>query len=180
MNSQVWEPVSVDEKFQTDPRAWLTMQMSVDMPYLLAHADDGVIWGKLQPDGTLKLSGEVFAEVDVKLRIVTLQQARVFGPGGELLVWRTDVGFAARQTSDGAASSYDTLPDERHLLWRQGAVVTREGFTLMQEGEQGQRHAPPVVPVKGRRPALIVRQYVAYDDQGQAYVSMSRLVDLEV
>jgi CRISPR-associated protein (TIGR03984 family) len=180
MNTKLCQSLPVDETFQTDPGAWLARQMSAEMPYLLAHADDGAIWGRREADGSLKLSGELFQEVKVGLRAETLLQARVFGPGGEVLVWRTDAGFAARSIQDGQTSAFDALPDERHLLWRLGRVETRQGFTLMEEGEQGQRHAPPVVPRGDRRPALVVRHYVRYDDEGQAYVATSRLVDLEV
>ena len=74
------------------------------------------------------------------------------------------------------------LPDEQHLLWHQGSPVkvdTQAGFALLQEGQQGQRHAPPVIPQGRRRPALKVRHYVDYDDEGQAFIALSRLVGLE-
>jgi hypothetical protein len=66
------------------------------------------------------------------------------------------------------------------LLWRLGGVgKPLDGFSLLQEGQQGPRHAPPVVGLPdGVRPMLEVRQYLRYDKEGQAYVAMSRLVSL--
>lgn len=184
MNKRYGTPVEIDAgSFSEDLRAWLAQHMSAEMSWLLAHADDGVIWGKRQPDGTLLLSSDVFSNTDVAvaLRAVTLQQARVFGDAGELLIWRTEAGFAGRLIED-ATIGLEALPDEQHLLWHQGSPVKVDataGFALLQEGAQGQRHAPPVIPSGKRRPALKVRHYVDYDDEGQAFIALSRLVGLE-
>jgi CRISPR-associated protein (TIGR03984 family) len=189
MSDERWQEIPVDEAFVAGPQQWLEGHARAEMPWLLIHADDGVIWGMRQADGTLKLSGDVFSDpkvypaVAVKLDVQTLQQARVFGPAGELLLWRTGGGFAARLIEDGADSPPDALPDERHLLWGLGSCVeSRGGFTLLQEGERGQRHAPPIEVAEvcnSRRPALVVRHYLSYDQEGQAYINLSRLVCLE-
>ncbi|HOD04504.1 MAG TPA: CRISPR-associated protein Csx19 [Anaerolineaceae bacterium] len=184
MSRSYGKPVEIDARsFADDPRTWLAQQMTEDMPWLLAHAYDGVIWGKRQRDGTLLLSGDVFpnADIAVALRVETLQQARVFGEAGELLVWRTEAGFVGRLIEDSTIG-LEKLPDESHLLWHQGSPVkvdSTAGFALLQEGAQGQRHAPPVIPSGRRRPALKVRHYVDYDDEGQAFIALSRLVGLE-
>ncbi len=190
MNDERWQEVTVDEKFEANPRQWLAGRSRDDMPWLLAHADDGVIWGKRDAEGKFKLSSDVFKDaqrypaVAVKLRAQTLQQARVFGPGGELLLWRTEDGFAARMIEDGPELPSDALYyDEEHLLWGLGsAIETRDGFTYLSEGQQGLRHAPPVSVAAVRntgRLALLVRHYVDYDDdEGQAFVKLSRLVKL--
>jgi len=190
MSKQYGETIPVEIDFNTGEaalRAWLAGQMNAQRPWLLAHADDGVIWGKRQPDGKLALSSDVFhdpkqyPEVAVKLRAETLQEARVFGPGGEVRLWRTDKGFAARLLTDEGLG-LKALPDEKHLLWYQGtpvAVHSDAGFALLQEGARGQRHAPPLIPQGGQRPKLVVRHYVDYDTEGQAYIALSRLVNLE-
>ena len=172
---------------ETALRAWLAGQMNEQRPWLLAHADDGVIWGKRQPDGKLLLSSDVFDDparypsVAVKLRIETLQEARIFGPGGEVRLWRTDEGFAARLLTDDGIG-LEALPDESHLLWHQGRPVEvrpEAGFALLREGARGQRHAPPLIPQGRQRPRLVVKHYVDYDSEGQAYIALSRLVNLE-
>ncbi len=185
MSKQYGEPITAKELkgLVNDPRGWLAQQMHEDMPWLLAHADDGVIWGQRQEDGTLLLSSDIFPQSDVavELRAVTLQQARVFGTAGELLIWRTAEGFVGRLLDD-TQLELEALPDEKHLLWHQGNPVKvdqQAGFALLQEGQQGQRHAPPVIPQGKRRPALTVRHYVAYDKEGQAYIALSCLVGLE-
>ena len=186
MKSKRWTAIDVDEKFAADPRQWLAGHASPGKPWLLVHADDGVIWGRREADGDLRLSSEVFDDqqrypaIAVKLRAQTLQQARVFGPDGELLVWRTDNGFAARLIEDGQDPPEDALPeDEEHLLWGLGEPPEpHEGFTLFAEGQQGLVHAPPIAIRGSRRPRLKVRHYLDYDEEGQAYVCLSRLVDI--
>lgn len=187
MNQQSWQQIDVDDGFHADPRTWLAQRMRPDRKWLLVHADDGVIWGRREPDGALRLSSDVFdvqsqyPALAVKLRAATLLQARVFGPAGELLVWRETTGFKAREIADGAARPLTALgdQDERHLLWGQGEKRTvKNDFTRLDEGVQGPQHAVPIVVSVGR-PVLVVRHYVAYDEEGQAYVAMSRLVDLQ-
>ena len=168
-------------------RVWLAGQMTAQRPWLLVHADDGAIWGKRGANGKLVLSSDVFDDpatypnVAVKLRAETLQEARAFGSGGEVRVWRTVKGFEARLLTDAGVGLTDSL-EERHLLWHQGnpeKVSEESGFALLREGAQGQRHAPPVIPQSGQRPKLVVRHYVDYDAEGQAYIALSRLVGLE-
>ena len=187
MTETRWQTLPLDESFSTDPKQWLKAHARPDMPYALIHADDGVIWGKRQADGTLSLSGEVFSDparypaVAVELRPETLQQVRLFGPAGELFVWRTREGFAGRSLMDGPAHDEDAF-EQAYLLWHQGqpeAVDRQAGFALLQEGGQGPQHAPPVIPNGRQRPRLVVRHYVDYDDQEQAYIALSRLVNLE-
>jgi len=188
MNGQPWQEIEVDESFRADLRGWLVMRMTVDRGWLLVHADDGVIWGRREPDGSLRLSSDVFdmksqyPAIAVDLRADTLQQARIFGPAGELLAWRDGAGFRARAIADGEARPATALgdADETHLLWGLGKKrVVKDGFTLLAEGVQGPQHAVPIVIEGRRRPALKVRHYVNYDDEGQAYVELSRLVDLQ-
>jgi hypothetical protein len=49
MNRQIWQDVVVDH----DLKQWLIKQASEsNLRYLLAHADDGVIWGRFDDLGT--------------------------------------------------------------------------------------------------------------------------------
>ncbi len=100
MSDARWTPVQPGAEFLKDARGWLGQRMTEGMPWLLVHADDGVIWGKRMEDGQLALSSDVFDSqaqypaIAVELRGPTIQQARIFGEAGELLVWRTEDGFA--------------------------------------------------------------------------------------
>lgn len=180
------DQVEITEKFFSSLRGWLAAKTTPDMKWLLVHADDGVIWGRREPDGSLLLSSDVFdlksryPTIAVELRTETLQQARVFGETGEILVWREGAGFKARKIVDGSKTPENTF-EVNHLLWGQGQpALPRQDFTLLVEGQQGPCHAVPRIINGNRRPALKVRHYIDYDDYGQAFVCLSRLVDLVI
>ena len=163
--------------FDTDLIGWINKQGNThELMYLLAHADDGVIWGRycFQSDRLLT-SGQAFTEVAVDLSAVTLQQMRLFGPKGEILIWQTDEGFDGRYLVD---SPDDDVIEETHLLWGAAASESQKGFTLMRDGRQGLLHAPPIILCDGQRAGVKVRHYIQHDEQGQAYIPFSRLVDL--
>ena len=184
-NAQKWQIELLKEAdfqtFASNPRQWFADQSQArGLTLFLAHHDDGVIWGKVKK-GQLKLSGEVFAEVTVELRASTLQQARLFGPAGELLVWPGEQGaWYGRYLSDANITQDDIL-EENHRLWGEASDPPgpKDGFTLMQDGIQGLRHAPPLKLARGERATLKVRHFLKYDDQGQAYIALSQLVTLE-
>jgi CRISPR-associated protein (TIGR03984 family) len=154
--------------------------------YLLAHADDGVIWGRFDQKG-LTIAADVFEDIQdaaavvVSLRPATLHQVRLFGPEAEILIWRTDGGFRARRLDEEDVPSENVL-EEIHWLWGIGmdmpGLSQEANFTLMHEGQQGLRHAPPVKYGIDQRYGLQVHHHILYDDQGQAYIAFSRLVDL--
>lgn len=182
MNAQLWTSIEDLTGFGQDARNWLTAHMSADMPWLLIHADDGVIWGRREPDGNLLLSSDVFDRrnrypaIAVELRADTIQQCRVFGTGGELLIWREGPQFRGRAIQDQDTEAVD-LQDEQHLLWG-SPVEERRGFSLLEEGQQGPKHAVPIVVPRNRRTSLSVRHYIGRDDHGQAVVLVSRLLGL--
>jgi len=173
---------SVDITFATDPADWLVAQARrYGLLYLLAHADDGVIWGRV--DGDVLHTSHGIAPASPELRLSTLQQARLFSPAGELLLWRSDEGWHARLVTDANGNEND-LVDEDQILW--GDTVEPEkvedGFTLVREGAQGMRHAVPI-PVtteqlKQHRLRLRVRHYVTENEDGEAIITLSRLVQL--
>ena len=184
-----------DVKLGDDVKAWLLKQAKAyGLTTLLTHADDGVSWGKVTDD-VLVTSHDVFGEPpSPKLRLETLQQARFFGEQAELLLWRTAKGWQARLAEDTPEGEHY---DQSQLLWGDRRVDGRDGFTLVEEGQQGLRHAPPVdVPEtefleaekklgeekkKRRHPLhLLVRHYLATDPEtGVVDVALSRLVKVE-
>lgn len=179
MNPQ-WQKIEVDEGFTHDMRRWLAEKArQLDLHYLLAHADDGVIWGWLDNEGQLITSAQVFPnDVNVELRTRTLQQLRLFAPAGELLIWRESKdAFSARLIADGADRPEESF-EETHWLWGEGAQSNGH-FTLMHEGREGLQHAPPVEHAEDGRAGLVVRHYIEYDEVGQAYVSCSRLIEFK-
>jgi CRISPR-associated protein (TIGR03984 family) len=169
--------------------AWLAAQaQDHNLSTLLAHADDGVIWGRVEA-GIVHTSARAFKDVSPPLRALTLRQARLFGPSGELLLWRVNGGWRARWLKDGDAATdgYDAAEyyDEAQLLWGNRYEATRAGFTLVAEGQQGFRHAPPLeVPTdafaRDHHPLqLWVRHYLAPDPEtGLLEIGAARLLDV--
>jgi len=150
--------------------------------YLLAYADDGLIWGMIDKNKALSLSSneKAFPEISPQLRSKTLWEARLFGENAEWYLWKTDQGWHSREITDGAGEEIEAF-DEDYILW--GTNVDKQeslgGFYLAEEIGQGIRHAPPK-PLTGRHSLkLKVRHYLDYDEAGAVYVKYSRLVDLE-
>lgn len=147
---------------------------------LLAHEDDGVIWGRIE-NHVIKIAhsaGDIEAPQLCEHR---LQQLRVFGEGFETLVWRNGGGWNARTLLDGVGEAEEReYYDEAQLLWGTKACPLNDDFTLLVEGERGQTHAVPV-PVHAvgdtNRVKLVVRHYLA--DEPFARVEMSRLVKIK-
>lgn len=158
--------------------------------WLLAHADDGVIWGRMDGDRLVTshdaARGNSQAEtVCPPLRDKTLQQARLFGDDAEVLLWRDGDGTMRarliRDVSDGEASGravdrWEEAIDEVHLLWGMGQPdQLAEGFSLWTHGAEGLRHAVPVTAAGANPtpPQLQVRHYLARTDH--TYIECSRL-----
>lgn len=172
--------VPVGSDFTTSPADWMVAQArQFSLRYLLAHADDGVIWGRIDDDGLHPSHG--IAPASPPLRASTLQQARLFSPAGELLLWRDDSGWRARLVADVPGNDDDII-DEDQILWGDTVEDTRDGFTLVREGSQGMRHAVPVVvtaeQLKHHQLRLRVRHYITENEDGEASITLSRLVNL--
>ena len=163
-----------------NPRAdWEEQVRSGKFHYLLAHALDGVIWGRVD-GGALALSGEAFPEVSPGLCEETLLELRLFGPQAEWFLWRTDQGWQARTIVDGQGDDVEYY-DESSILWGTDVVDrSKPPFFLVAEADTGIRHAPPMELHKRHTLRLRIRHYLAYDvETGAVFVKLSRLVDLE-
>lgn len=177
---------------------WLEKQIEenqqLNFEYLLAHTDDGVVWGKVK-NGKLLLSSDVDAQISPPLIVETLQQVRLFSPKAELLVWRDGNNHLNARiisnSTDAEKPDFTDAIDEAQILW--GTDIEKpknknnleNEFTLIKEGSQGLRH---IVPVKieckfkeGTRPLhLLVRHYISEDIEGFNRIVASRLLSLEV
>lgn len=172
--------VPVGSDFTTSPADWMVAQaQQLSLRYLLAHADDGVIWGRIDNNGLHTSYG--IAPASPPLRASTLQQARLFGPAGELLLWRDDNGWSARFVADIPGNDDDVI-DEDQILWGNTVEATKDSFTLVREGSQGMHHAVPVVvtaeQLKHHQLRLCVRHYITENEDGEASITLSRLVNL--
>jgi CRISPR-associated protein (TIGR03984 family) len=183
MNKPICNSLPVEDLTDDTPKLWLEKQADEHrLQYLLAHADDGVIWGHFK-DGELVTSGDVFAQCAM-LRSHTLQQCRIFGENAEVMLWKVGESWKARLVRDD--NKPECLPDEPQILWGTQKEEEKNGFTLVSDGSQGLKHAVPLTKIplsqdkkKLYRPIrLVVRHYIQYDDSGIARIYLSRLVDL--
>jgi CRISPR-associated protein (TIGR03984 family) len=185
---------AVDKAQAPDLHTWLAQQAlaltkdSADKRcWLLAHCNDGVIWGEVR-EGQLALSCEAFPERGLALRWETLQQARLFSDAAEVLLWPGPQGWQATTRRDEQGNDAEYI-DEAHLLWGTERWSTKEngekdGFIKVIEGVQGIVHAPPVTKAPSdtkdpnARARLKVRHYLGEDEAGVVRVVASRLVGL--
>jgi CRISPR-associated protein (TIGR03984 family) len=176
------QEIAVNTDFAQDPAVWLVTQAKQHgLQYLLAHADDGVIWGRVDGE-TLTTSHAIAPRISPELRSVTLEQCRLFDESGELLIWQDDAGWHARLATDEEGASNDRFQEDQ-LLWGTAVEKQTDTFTLLSEGAQGLRHAVPIrvssEQLKQHELRLRVRHYIAYDEaSGEARVALSRLVTL--
>jgi len=181
------QPVSLEEA--NDLRTWLAELPQGKFAYVLAHADDGVIWGKVE-QGVLIIAQDVGFN-SPPLRLETLQQVRVFNKQAEWLLWRngTTGEWAARVIEDREdGKTYAESFDEDDILWGDQVTESIDGFSLMQDGAQGLRHAVPLplrvgiyedAKKRAWRPLrLKIRHYVQADEYGFVRIAASRLVKL--
>lgn len=169
-------PITVDT--MQPLHSWLATQASkYGLRWLLLHSEFGVVWGE-QNGNALALSTPA-----AMLNWNVLQQARLFGEGGELLVWQGPQQWQARLIKDGEGQPAEWI-DEKQMLWGNRLADEPSGsdcFTAIAEGSQGITHMPPIgdtPPTNEQRARLLVRHYLGEDDAGVARVSYSRLVKL--
>ncbi|HBE19304.1 MAG TPA: TIGR03984 family CRISPR-associated protein [Cyanobacteria bacterium UBA11149] len=183
MNKPVCKSLSVEDVADRTPKLWLNKQAKEHgLKYLLAHAEDGVIWGHFK-DGELVTSGDVFSQC-AKLRSHTLQQCRIFGENSEVMLWKVGQNWKARSIEDGHLSKDDYIPEDQILWGTQSEGQPKQDFTLVSDGSQGLKHAVPLTGMtfkgKDSRPLrLQVRHYIDYDESGVARIYLSRLVNLD-
>lgn len=169
---------------------WLGEQAKTERPFLLAHADDGVIWGKWT-DGRLQIAHEIArnspaADISPELRGVTLQQAFVFGPGSEVRLFHDELGvWQAREIVD--PGSEDIIPEVQMLRGDQVKLALPHGFTHIRDRRQ--QGLDQIIPIgvtdqdftQGRFPRLRVHHLLDYDEtSGEARIALSRLVNIEL
>jgi len=169
--------------FTPDIPAWFAAQSPLGAnTWLLAYAEDGVIWGKLE-NGKLALP-----QADTPpLSPHTLLEARLFGESGEIHIWRTDDGFSACRVTEHEHAS--GAFDEWQQLWGTESAGTTDGFTQLVDGQEELRHTVPVeIPNANFNPRhprfhparIQTRHYFAIDEKtGVATVALSRLVRVQ-
>jgi CRISPR-associated protein (TIGR03984 family) len=189
-----WEinPVDADIPATEVLYDWLLHYMT-DGDILLAHAVDGVIWGKVV-DGQLSISHDVDSKISPELRVETLQQLRVFNAERELYLWQDRGGWQACYANEFPDENVHAVLKEHHILWGTKGILQKHGFTLLEDGSQGLRHIIPIdasgvnenqdEKKKKRqqvRAALNIHHYLKTNDEtGVASIVYSRLAGIHV
>lgn len=171
---------------------WLcTQAQKYHLCWLLVHADDGVIWGRMDGQSLITsyevTKGQEAGKFCAKLNNQTLQQARMFGPEAEIFLWRNSDNinncWQARIILDvfnPNDANWEEAFDEDYLLVGTYCKPLNRNFTLLEDGLQGLTH---VVPIninnnQDHKLKLRVRHYLAKEDF--ARVAISRLVYLSI
>ena len=178
--------VNEKEVRQTEPVAWLLEQPKLEkLPYLLAFADDGVIWGGFV--GKIFKTSAGMERISPQLRAETLQQAFVFGEKEEIRLFKDESGnWQARSVTDRS----DFIV-ESQVLWGDRAYPPKNGFTRVFDArQQGLDHLVPLEIANSRLDPdedgqeclrLEIHHLVEYDPEtGEARIALSRLAGLSV
>lgn len=170
-------------------------QLPVDLRWLHATFDDGLVWGAFR-DGRWA-AGRGYGAAVPELRVGALWELRLFGPDAEVLIWPEDdlVGhgqLAGRvlldaTTEDPAETTLEPI-DEQRLLFGDRLVphsANGSGFSLIGDAT-GARQIVPLdlgddLFADGRwMPAtLSIRQYLQTDEATNTLrIAATRFLDL--
>jgi len=192
------DPLPLDSAACQQYLAWLLGEKEATEPkgatglvWALAHSDDGVTWGRHDTSAKVwRLGNQAVPEVSPHIRPEALQELRLFGEAGEVLIWRTDAGLRGRMLLD-AASGADRSNDSDSLRASDESRILR-GDHVIQQCEHGFSHvgdrtgAEQVLPLdvtkeqlQAAQVRLEVRHYYESDaDTGAVRIAATRLVTL--
>ena len=194
--AKIVTPIEDDlPKSNDEVLAWIAKQAigSKDQ-FLLAHADDGAIWGKwlngaLLTSDKVGLSNPDSRTISPPLRGETLLQAFIFAETGEIRLFRNELGeWRACRINDSAVGENERI-NEYQVLWGDKTIKAfpQGGFTHLQD--KTQQGLDQIIPddftfdekQPDLRPRLLVRHFIDYDkNSGEARIWLSRLVKIEV
>lgn len=171
----------------------IPIQGSEWLRWALAHCDSGVTWGYYEEEGRIwRLGNQVAPEVSPPIQRETLQELRIFGEPGEVLIWRAGTerrGRVLRGSDDLAAQNDESNPlrpsDECRML--RGDRVERNcshRFTWIADRAGAEQVIPETITddqLRERRVGLRVRHYYEQDpNTGAVRIAVTRLVALSV
>jgi len=158
--------------------------------WALAHSDDGVTWGHFDGEARhWRLGHDAVPDVSPPIRPEALQELRLFGDGGEVLIWRSDEGLRGRlledAKGDGAPDDADPLRPSDELRIVRGDRIRADaggGFTRVTD-QTGAEQVLPIVldkaQLRQRKVRLHVRHYWAQNaEDGTVRIAVTRLVKL--
>lgn len=174
-----------------EKRGSVPEDLGAGFAWALAHSDDGVTWGRFDGEaGRWRLGHDAVPEVSPPIRPEALQELRLFGDGGEALIWRSDEGLRGRLLEDARGDSprdeADPLRPSDELRMVRGDHRIREdvggGFTRVTDGTGAEQVLPVALDeaqLRQHKVRLHVRHYWAQNaDDGTVRIAVTRLVKL--
>lgn len=164
--------------------------------YMLIHADDGVLWGRIDSGQLVTPRVSDPSQPDEwtpNLRSITIQQCRVFSRRGELFIWREAEGVWKGRLLIENGGAY--RPREKKAILYGSRIVAcpvPQGFTAIIEPGVGMRQIVPLqVPEDALkedhrdfkddwRVVLTAVEYLSEDEDGQVMIICSRLKAINV
>jgi CRISPR-associated protein (TIGR03984 family) len=159
--------------------AWLTGHAK-EHSFLLAFADDGVIWGKSENEKWIT-SYDAFGKPFSELRGETLLEAFAFGESDQVHLYRDGEKWIANRVVDAGE-----MVVESQLLWGDEAIKIQKGFTHLHDKVQQSMDQALPLTVKDeelitKAPRLTIHHFIETDENtGEARIFLSRLVKLEL
>jgi CRISPR-associated protein (TIGR03984 family) len=159
--------------------------------WALAHCDDGVTWGRYDADAKVwQLGNQVAPDISPPIRHDWLQELRMFGAQGEVLIWRCEDGLRGRVLRDGEAQAFGNASnplrpsDEARIV--RGRMVRRtldHEFTHVADITGAEQLLPLKVTQEQLQRGsvrLVVRHYFEQNPEtGMVRIGATRLVRLE-
>ncbi|HDH26706.1 MAG TPA: hypothetical protein ENH00_11040 [Actinobacteria bacterium] len=159
--------------------------------WALAHCDDGVTWGTFDTDlSSWRLGSEVVPDVSPPIREQTIQELRLFGETGEVLIWRTEEGLRGRilheliPPADRTDEMDPLRPSDEARILRGDSVRggSEPGFTRVVDRTGAEQVIPAdttAEQLRKRRVRLQVRHYWEQDpESGAVRIAATRLLKL--
>lgn len=172
----------VVDGFCDNPLNWFMDQPSVgDFSWLLAYADDGVVWGKIC-NGKLMIANNIFGESFPKMNTKKIHFVRFFGHLAEIRVFQKDSIFSAVRLEDEPNDKLSFI--RSYFLWGNSVRDVKDGWTFVEEGQHGIFQAIPIeIPHlndnKTTRLKIRIRYYLDFEkEHGQAKVVGNRFVGI--
>ncbi|GEM_PF-2115262 len=184
-NLKYLKPEQIPADFAANKGQWLieTANDHIGMGatrYALIHADDGVLWVKVEGNKLALPSEDGQTEWTPKLRTATIQQCRIFGEDGELFIWREAEGqWRGRIVKHEAGDGH--YFEERQVLYGSrlhNSQIASPDFSPIFEPTTGIRQIVPVSATgltDDKRITLTVVNYLDRDGDHQARIFCSRL-----
>jgi CRISPR-associated protein (TIGR03984 family) len=158
--------------------------------WVLAHSDDGVTWGRFDGEaGRWRLGHDAVPDVSPPIRPEALQELRLFGDGGEVMIWRSDEGLRGRLLEDAKGDSprdeADPLRPSEELRIVRGDRIRADaggGFTRVTDATGAEQVLPIALDdahLRQHKVRLHVRHYWAQNaEDGTVRIAVTRLLKL--